>query len=249
VHGTTLPAGDVTGDGLADLIVAGTEDGSVRVYLSQGSGRFVLHNLFPANGVASAIALLDLNMDGFKDLAITDYLDALRGHSTLNLFLNDGTGRFLPEPIIQPTWGGMAPLAVGDFNGDGRDDLALGYYGWYNSPYFQSGGVVSIFFNQGDGGLQWQKDYDLDDGSVSALAIADMNGDGSPDVLALDVYLRRAYVMLNDGDGGFEQLPFFPVPTGSGSFVVTDFNGDLRPDIVVLNSSPNTLNWMWGKCW
>jgi FG-GAP-like repeat len=257
---SALAAGDLNGDGLADLVVVGW-DKQARVLLNSDGGAFVPAATFPVGGYGLAAQLVDLNDDGALDLVIAASDTTLAGNQPgVAAFLNDGKGSFTALPMQPP---GGQQIVVGDLNGDGRPDVVVG------TPTSTLGFTISslaVFLNTGQGALAAPTTYVLEEtNGFGTLALADMNGDGAVDVVATDFGRGRLFVLLNDGKGNLTDpsvAPFYAVPTTASTVVAQDFNGDGRPDILLLDPGTagpimgvwadpgaSTLNWMWSRCW
>lgn len=137
-------------------------------------------------------------------------------------------------PTVYPTntRAVFSEAAVGDYNGDGKPDLAIanGY-----------GPTLSMLLNQGSGTFAPAVNYPLGFGPYS-LAAADFNGDGKLDLATASLDTDTVRVMLGQGDGTFA-LPF-SLPTGINplSVAVGDFNGDGRTDLVASNWPEGTVS-------
>ncbi len=189
-------AADLNGDGKPDLMV-GLASG-VAVLLNNGNGTFaspVVYNISSIGGVL-AIAAIDLNQDGKLDLvAFTD------NPAALHLLLNRGNGSFLPD---NPLSLGLRAktMAIGDFNGDGRVDVAVSY-NTNSNGCCQSWN--QIFSNQGDGTLAFLSTFSapgnaFDCCGASALYAADVNGDGLADIVTNNSDGSYS-VLMNQGNG------------------------------------------------
>ncbi|HEV7584926.1 MAG TPA: VCBS repeat-containing protein, partial [Solirubrobacteraceae bacterium] len=218
-------AADFNGDGRSDLAAANS--GAVWVFLSTGAGRFA-----PAPGSpiqapqAVKIVAADFNGDRRSDLAVLN-LDG-----TISLLLGSGQGTFTPAPgpPIALRGGSPGSIAVGDFNRDGRADLAVTDY---------SHGAVTVLLGDGDGTFTPSKDSPLGVGSMpGTVVVGDFNGHGRQD-LAIATYAGVS-VLLGRGDGTFTSAPGSPLllpdrsPTG---LAAGDFNGDGRQDLAVGNQN------------
>ncbi len=127
---------------------------------------------------------------------------------------------------------GMEPIcaAVGDFNGDGKLDLAI-----VNSERSRANASVTVLLGNGKGGFTEAQGSPFPAGSnPESLAVGDFNGDGKPDS-AIASFSGGITVLLGNGKGGFTEARRSPFPVrGAPDFVVVgDFNGDGRPDLAI----------------
>jgi hypothetical protein len=212
-------AADLRGDGKLDLIVdsynTAAQTSSYNVLLGNGDGSFQA----PVNNTLSGtvVAVADVNNDGKPDLiASTD--------TSVAILLGNGDGTFAAPVYYED--GGANPLLVADFNGDGNLDIA-------GTVSTQSAEAVGILYGNGNGTFQPQVfPPSLD--NYTALATADFNNDGRPDLLVGSATVNMA-VALNNGDGSFTVLaPILPdydlVLNG-----IADFNNDGIVDLLVSN--------------
>jgi hypothetical protein len=168
-----------------------------------------------------AIAVGDFNGDGKPDLAVSNNCPAsgcgLSDSSTVSILLGNGDGTF--QPHVDYLVGSPSGLAVADFNGDGKLDLAVA-----------NNGSVAILLGNGDGTFQTAVDY-ATPGTTSSVAVGDFNGDGKPDLVVTNSDQSTVSVFLNSGSGTFPTRMDFATGSFPTSVAVGDFNGDGKLDL------------------
>jgi hypothetical protein len=237
----SVAVGDFNRDGVPDLVTGNGNNGRVSVLLGNGDGSFKPAVTYATGGLYPvAVAVGDFNGDGIADLATVN--DNSASDYSVGVLLGNGDGSFQPAhtyaiPALQ-----SRAVVVGDFNGDGKADLAIVNYG--RPPDFQ--GSVSVLLGNGDGTFQPVVTYVTGEGS-QAVAVGDFNGDGSPDVAVANQASNNVSVLLGNGDGTFSEPPSYPVGRDPTAAVLGDFNGDGIPDLAVTNSSDNTVSVLLGN--
>lgn len=126
-------------------------------------------------------------------------------------------------PVSFPVGTNPAGIAVGDFNGDARDDMAV----------VNTGVSVSVLMSNGDGSFQPKVDYPVGLGAVDATA-GDLNGDGKLDLIVVGAAVD---VLMGNGDGTFAEAISFPVTATAHSIKVGDFNNDGKVDVGTTNNN------------
>jgi hypothetical protein len=124
-------------------------------------------------------------------------------------------------------------LAVGDFNGDGRLDLAAANYGSFLNSQFTNSSV-SVLIGNGDGTFDSAVKYDAGEGPLSVV-VADFNGDGRLDLAVANNRSRNVSLLWGRGDGTFDDPVNFAAGLNPRSLAVGDFNGDGQLDLAVVN--------------
>lgn len=227
-----LQVGDFTGDGRLDIATANVrghdEDlNTVSLLRSNGDGTFQPARSSPASSYPASQAVADFNGDGFDDLATSD--QDFAGHD-VNVLLSRGDGTFR-DPInidVGPILSMNTHVATGDFNGDGKPDLAvIGDVDFYDWSYIVS---VHILLGTGDGSFSGPITsvigYNPFEDYYSAF-VGDFNGDGKADML-VNSYNGGA-LMLGDGQGRLASRGWNAT---LGAAAVGDVNGDGKLDLV-----------------
>ena len=226
VGSVAIAAADFNGDGRVDLAVANANcplekqctSSTVSILLGNGDGTFQPHIDLAVGALPSSVVAADFNGDGKMDLAVANSFDA-----TVSVLLGNGDGTFQPQTTYataatRPNMP-LQSVTVGDFNNDGKLDLAV-----------TCSSVISVLPGKGDGTFGPHIDSGV--GGLF-LAAGDFNGDGKLD-LAVDGPNEGGYptlwVLLGIGDGTFVLQSQY---TGGNSVAVADVNGDGKPDLLV----------------
>jgi len=127
-------------------------------------------------------------------------------------------------------------VAVGDFNGDGKLDLAVANNGSNN---------VSILLGNGDGAFQAAADYGAGTEPYS-VAVGDFNGDGKLDVVVANEG-GNVSILLGNGDGTFQAAVNYGAESEPTSVAVGDFNGDGKLDLAVANYGSSNVSILLGN--
>jgi Big-like domain-containing protein/VCBS repeat protein/FG-GAP repeat protein len=229
-----LAVADVNGDGIPDLIVLNAyvpgnqASGSVGVMLGYGNGTFHPVVTYAAGGAnVSGIAVGDLNGDGQPDIVVTTcggYCTDNGNDGTVNVLLANGGGTF-QAPVVYAVYGAGGGVVIADVNGDGKPDLIVPY-----GAGGGRGGGVEVMLGNGDGTFSPGWSYNFDTPASSPL-VADVNGDGIPDLLIATN--QTIDVMLGRGNGQFDS-PLVYLVNGLQPFslAVADVNGDGKPDVI-----------------
>jgi hypothetical protein len=156
-----------------------------------------------------------------------------RPSARLKLLLERLETRVNPGFLTPLTFGvGSQPdsVALGDFNGDGRPDLAVANSG---------SNTVSVLLGNGDGTFQAARNFGVGN-TPDSVAVGDFNRDGRPDLAVANFYGNDVSVLLGNGDGTFQAASNFSVGGLPASVAVGDFNGDGRPDLAAAIAYQNT---------
>ena len=216
--------GDYDGNGLTDLVT--TEGGKLYTYLSNGNGTYTLiepngYDYPNGNFTPGYVWPGDYNSDGKTDLATTEY-------GRLYTYLSNGNGTYTliePNGFNYPN-GNFSPGYVwpGDYNSDGKTDLATTEYG-----------KLYVYLSNGDGNYTKVPDggFDYPNGNFTPLHVwaGDYNSDGKTDLATQEN--GWLYTYFSKGDGNFEKASFdYPNANFAPNYVwAVDYNGDGKTDL------------------
>jgi hypothetical protein len=123
-------------------------------------------------------------------------------------------------------------VTVGDFNGDGKSDLAVANF--YSNN-------VSVLLGTGTGSFGAATNFTVGTGPFS-VTVGDFNGDGKSDLAVTNYNNNNVSVLLGTGTGSFGTATNFTVGTDPFSVTVGDFNGDGKSDLAVANANSNNVS-------
>jgi len=234
----SIAEGDFNGDGKLDLAVANYNNGTVTVLTGNGNGTFPSYASYGSGGNnPRALAVADFNGDGKLDLAVANY-EKNGAVGTVGILLNKGNGTF-PATATTYSTGGSNPrsIAAGDFNGDGKPDLAVANY---------TSGTVGILLNKGNGTFPaTATTYSVGGAGTDprGIVVGDFNGDGKADLAVTDNGSDDVGILLGNGNGGFSAMTTFSTGSGSAPFglAIGDFNGDGKPDLAATDSGTDAV--------
>jgi hypothetical protein len=203
---------------------------------------------YPSGGLApNSVVVADVNGDRKADIVVgncasTSSTDCGDGEGVVGVLLGNGDGTFRFAGTYGSGGAWLRGLTVADVNLDGRPDVVL-----TNCAPIGSGpcgrGLIGVLLGNGDGTFQPAVIYDSGGWVPLQVAVADVNGDGNPDVLvgncgSSDCFVdhQRVAVLLGNGDGTLQ--PAITYDAGGrypDGIAVADLNADARPDVVTVN--------------
>jgi flagellin len=223
-------------------------NGRLNVGIGTGLGRATTSGVYTqgdtdsSSGFSLDMQLVDLNGDGNLDR-----VSVASNNQLLKVALGDGSGGFNAET----TYGGgglafASDLAIGDFNGDGRADIAV-----TSSFGYGTGGVngqLRVYTNDGAGGFtQSGTTYEFTSFNVNSrveLGTGDFDGDGRADLIvgSSSAGYVSGHVTVYRGSGaGLTQVQSYAAGSGVRDIQVADLNGDGRSDVAYSEYSPSVL--------
>jgi hypothetical protein len=234
VHARALRIADIDGDGRMELLAVSVLSSTVDIWHQDANGHLFLQRSLDF-GVAAGYGVVfgtgyglevgDVNGDGLPDIVVT--IAGAASGKNVAVFLAQPGGAFAAPIYLaaDPTWGATG-VAIGDVNGDGRNDIVVSTGG--NQAW------IGIYYQAPDGSLGPMvavPTYDIPD----ALRIADINGDGRADIVVMHGVFSAVGVYLQQADGTLAPETLYDAPnsaSGADAMVVGDINRDLRPDIL-----------------
>ncbi len=191
--------------------------------------------LFAAGDGATSVATADLDGDGAVDLVVANVFS-----NDVSVLLSNGDGTFRGQQRYAV---GASPVAVvvRDVNGDGIPDIVT-------ANNCCPTGDVSVLLGNGDGTFQAERRVTGSTfNSPLAMAVADVNLDGVPDLVIVNSFTDTVSVLLGNGNGTFRADLAFAVGPFPVAIAVADVNGDGKPDLIVANSNENTVSVLLGN--
>jgi hypothetical protein len=224
-----LAAGDFNNDGSIDLAMPVAWSGSVIILLNNGSGQFTSSSITVNPGFSSSYPQFiqpgDFNNDGKTDLVVINTY-AIGSYAIL---LNNGNARFTPLTRVAFNNQNLdSTVAVGDFNSDGKSDLAI-----------TDSGNLLVFNGNGNGTFPAPVSYAMPPYAMLVRS-ADLNSDGRVDLVvtrggAFIIGNPGFTVLLANSNGGFLRSDY-PLSAPADDVVIGDFDGDSRIDLLLTNS-------------
>ncbi|WP_426583746.1 FG-GAP-like repeat-containing protein [Mucilaginibacter sp. R-33] len=235
---------DLDGDGKADIVCVNSGGNNVSFLKNNsqlGVPVFTLATQKAVNNYSNGLAVDDLDGDGKPDAVVANF-----GNNTISIFKNTSANNQINFDNAVTFNTGQSPyaIAIADFNGDGKPDLAV--TNEYSYPSY-----ISIYTNSTppNGPISFLAERDFPSLTNSrGISATDVNLDGKADLI---VASQDGFVSVFKNTSAGSTINFdakidYSVPSSGGgaeSVVVLDFDGDLKPDIAVAdNNLPGSVS-------
>ena len=223
-----LTSGDFNSDGNLDLAFVHFNPGDfITVVFGDGTGKFYVNQTYQKGKGSNCVEITtdDFNVDGFLDLAVTNFHD-----DDISVYYNDGDGTFTDRQDYSTGWHSYPKnLIAEDFNIDGLPDLAVTLEN-----------KVCILLGNGTGGFENPVKYDV---GISFhgndLVAHDFNRDDFLDLVVTNPTDDTVTILLGYGNGTFGDRQDFPAGNDPCGIVTGNFNPVLAPDL----NCDGCLNW------
>ena len=234
IDGPLVPSNAVPGSGGLTITVNGAGFVPASVVQWNGSSRATIY--ITGEKLTAAITTDDISFPGTASVSVYNpgppasssnvtFFEITRPISSVAFAETEYTAGANPSGI-----------AIGDFNGDGKLDLAVA----------STGGTVSVLLGKGDGTFQSPINYAV--GQAYSIAIGDFNGDGRQDLaVSIEANNGGVDVLLGNGDGTFQPAVNYSTGADSDYVAVGDFNADGKLDMVVSSYNAFTVSVLLGN--
>jgi len=197
------------------------------------SGALMLHPAC-AGAAATGVTVTTADMDGDGN---PDVVALNAANRQVDVLLVSASGSFALQAQDYHDIGDMTALAVADVNGDGWPDVIV-------TDGSGSASGVRVLLNKGDGTLAADVSYSSGAAGTHgpvAVIVADVNGDGHPDIIVANDSAGTVSVLLNHGDGSFAASVTYPAGSEPVALAMADLDGDGFPDLVVADLSGDSV--------
>lgn len=226
---TNVQIVDFDGDGQNEILAADALGNRILMLKRQADGEWLETTLIPDVSIPAHITVIDIDQDGDLDVIVSVLGNIMPDDNVIGrveLFENRD-GEFVRHIILNDVRR-VADVQCGDFNGNGKIDLAVAVFGY-------SRGAVLWLENLGD--FQFREHELLNAPGTIHVPVGDFNGDGKPDIVAIVTQdEEELWGFENRGDGTFEARRLWMTPNfdlGGAGLIAADLDGDGDLDLIL----------------
>ena len=241
-----IAAGDFNNDTNPDIIVLGSQSGVVAVLVGNGSGGFT-PSPFGVTSLGTGfdtVAVGFFGDDNLLDAVVTD-----SNHQRVLVTLGAGVAGAFTLPFSFPVGGVPSAVAVGDFNSDGKSDLAVANHAANSGFGSLDDGNVSVLLGNGVNGnpgfaaaVNYRVGVQPDD-----IVVGDFDNDGKLDLAVANEQSSTISLLSGDGTGVFAPSSTFGIAGAPEALVAYDFDGDGRSDIAAALPNSRAVGILYGE--
>ncbi len=223
---------DLDQDGLPDVLACDDKLNALIWVRQVSPGKYEESTIMDGLPGIVHVEAVDIDGDGDLDLLVACMGEVFPNNDKIGsvvILENDGHQHFTKH-VVAENIARVTDVRAGDFNGDGKLDLAVGQFGYDQGE---------IRWMENLGNWQFKSHILLNLSGTINVCVADMNGDGTPDIVALvSQQWEEIYLFENDGHGNFTNKIIFGSTNedyGSSGISLCDLNRDGKPDVLYTN--------------
>jgi flagellin-like hook-associated protein FlgL len=216
----SVSLGDVTGDGILDMVTADWNSNKASVFIGNGDGTFKARSSFTTGSGPYSVSLGDVNGDGMLDMVTADGME-----STASVFIGNGNGTFKARSSFSADFIAHS-ISLADLTGDGILDMVTAE---------GSAGKASVFIGNGNGTFKARASFTTGASPYSVI-LGDVTGDGILDMVTGDFGSDNVSVIIGNGYGSFKARSSFTTGASPYSVILGDVTGDGILDVVTADS-------------
>jgi hypothetical protein len=232
----SVAVADFNLDGKLDIVAVDILDNQISILLGTGDGRFRSAVQYDAGAGPFSVTVADLNGDNKPDLLVLNATP-----KNLGILMGNGDGTFKPAVFVsagapENGWQPGEQIAVGDFDVDGKMDVAVVNFAV----------TISALSGKGDGTFPGAATDIAAGASPAGVSVADFNSDGILDFATANQGADSLSVFLQDSSGNFAGFASYAVGRTPSAIAAGDINRDGKVDLITANQGDNTISLLVG---